>query len=99
MSIMRLALNYTARPLKRILMFGQTITDDFDIDALLNHADLEDCYYYKANKKNCPYLLGGWMLSIKYKDGSSAYFPLGQAATEERVKEYLKPILDLIKRY
>lgn len=80
-------------------MFGQAITDDFDLDAMLSNANLDDCYYYKANKENCPYLLGGWMLSIRYNDGSSAYFPLGQTATEDRVKEYLKPILSLIKRY
>lgn len=58
----------------------------------LSHVDI-----YLRNKIDCPFGRGNWIIDIIFKDGQIFSVKLPSQMTEERVKDYCKPLLALIK--
>lgn len=72
--------------------YGKTIENYLDVNELVSR--INKVNYYLEKPKECHFEIGTWVVEFFFKDGRIMVFKYPQKISEERFKDYLKPILD-----
>jgi hypothetical protein len=52
---------------------------------------------YKRLPEDCPFARGNWMIDLKFKDGCTYCVKLPCSMSEEQVKKFCQPLIDILK--
>lgn len=75
---------------------NETIEEDFHLDILVSM--IAEINWYFRLPEECPFNRGNWILDITLLDGTLKCFKFRKEMSEERFREFLKPLLDAVKQ-
>ena len=76
---------------------GETIADDFHLEKLV--PNVLEMNVYIRDEDECPFHRGNWMIDIDLIDGTTFAIKLPKEMAEEDVKNFIKPLVDLLEEH